>query len=221
MVFLFFTKVRRRRDTPFYRVPPIGACPPPRGGSGHSASRELRVARVDANRAGERVTVFTDVTAIPTAPLSRGRGWLPRSRGGEAQPSSGGQLQRPVYRPRRSRMAGPARARCSQGPADPLGRSRRQSPAGPPRAAAGPGEPLPAANSRRRECACVCACVCQTPGQRCREPSEPGPGPTPPARSSRSPALRPGWGRSRCCRQAEAVRPLGKGLARAAGSRSR
>lgn len=98
-------------------------------------------------------------------------------------------------------MAGPARARCKQGPAVPLGRSQRRSPAGPPRAAAGPGEPPPAANGGKGGR--------QPPGQR---HAGPGADAAPPALRSRSPALRPGRGRSRCSPEAEAVGPLRTGL---------
>lgn len=67
---------------------------------------------------------------------------------GEAEPPSGRRLRRPLSPvspppPPAPRMAGPARAACTQGRTDPLGRSRRPSPAGPPRAAAGPEQQPP------------------------------------------------------------------------------
>lgn len=120
---------------------------------------------------------------------------------GAAEPPTGRRLQRPWFPPTSPRMAGPARARCKQGPAVPLGRSQRRSPAGPPRAAAGPGEPPPAANGGKGGC--------QPPRQR---HAGPGADAAPPALRSRSPALRPGRGRSRCSPEAEAVRPLRTGL---------
>lgn len=120
---LLLREVGRWGNPPFYPAHP----PPSPGlcvrGSGPSATTKLGAAGAATRGAGDRVAVFTDATAIPPAPPSRGRGWKPRCRTGkQSRPPAG-----PC-----SGSCPPPPDGCSRGPADPV---RPQPAAKPSRAA--------------------------------------------------------------------------------------